>query len=70
MQEFKILDKVKWLLDYAEIYMFSSFPKVHLALKIKLEENMYSLIENIIRANLNPSFTDDKLKNHHFSLYL
>ncbi len=53
MKEFKILDKVKWLLEYGENYMFSSFPKVHLALKIKLEENMYSLIENCIRANLN-----------------
>ena len=53
MKEFKILDKIKWLLDYAESYMFSSFPKIHLALKIKLEENMYALIENCIRANLN-----------------
>lgn len=53
VKEFKILDKVKWLLDYAEVYMFSSFPKIHLALKIKLEDNMYSLIENCIRANLN-----------------
>lgn len=53
MKEFKILDKVKWLLDYAEVYMFTSFPKIHLALKIKLEDNMYSLIENCIRANVN-----------------
>ena len=53
MKDFKILDKVKWLLDYAENYVFTSFPKIHLALKIKLEDNMYSLIENCIRANLN-----------------
>lgn len=53
MREFKILDKVKWLLNYSETYIFASFPKIHLALKIKLEENMYSLIENTIRANLN-----------------
>ena len=46
MKEFKILDKVKWLLDYGENYVFTSFPKIHLALKIKLEDNMYSLIEN------------------------
>lgn len=53
MQEFKILDKVKWLINYSENYIFPSFPKVHLALKIKLEENLYSLIENTIKSNLN-----------------
>ncbi len=53
MKEFKILDKIKWLLEYTDIYIFSSFPKTHLALKIKLEENMYSLIDNCIRANVN-----------------
>lgn len=53
MHEFQILNKIKWLLNYSENYIFCSFPKVHLALKIKLEENLYSLIENSIRANLN-----------------
>ncbi len=53
MNELKILDKIKWLLEYTEEYIFPSFPKVHLALKIKLEENLYSLIENCIRANIN-----------------
>lgn len=53
MNEFKIFEKIKWLLDYAENYIFTSFPKTHLALKIKLEENLYSLIENCIRANVN-----------------
>lgn len=53
MEEFQLLNKVKWLCSYTEKYIFSSFPKVHLALKIKIDENLYSLLENTIRANLN-----------------
>lgn len=53
MNEFKILEKVKWLISYVDTYVYLSFPKIHLGLKIKLEDNLYSLIENIIRANLN-----------------
>lgn len=63
MNEFKILDKVKWLVNYSETYIFVCFPKVHLALKIKLEENLYSLIENVIRANYNKGNIRSKYQN-------
>ena len=53
MNNFLLLEKSKWLIRYSNIYIFPNFPKIHLALKIKLEENLYSLIDNIIRANIN-----------------
>lgn len=37
---------------YTEQYIFSSFPKKDLALKIRLEENLYSLVEYTIKANI------------------
>ena len=53
MNEFLLLNKIKALNMYTEQYIFSSFPKKDLALKIRLEENLYSLLEFTIKANVN-----------------
>ena len=53
MEEFKLLNKVKYLIDYSDEYILSSFPKSDLALKINLENNLYNLLENTYRANIN-----------------
>ena len=53
MNEFLLLNKIKALNMYTEQYIFSSFPKKDLALKIILEENLYSLVEFTIKANVN-----------------
>ena len=53
MQEFLLLNKIKSLNMYTEQYIFSSFPKKDIGLKIKLEENLYSLVELTIKANVN-----------------
>jgi len=63
MNELKIIDKVKWLINYCDAYIFSSFPKIHMALKIKVEGQLYSLIENIIRANINKGNIRRKYQN-------
>lgn len=53
MNEFILLNKVKWLINYSDKYILSNFPKVHISLKIKLQDNLYDLLENTIRANVN-----------------
>lgn len=53
MNEFLLLNKIKQLNIYTEQYIFSSFPKKDLALKIRLEENLYLLVEYTIKANVN-----------------
>ena len=53
MNEFILLNKIKQLNLYTEQYIFSSFPKKDLALKIRLEENLYYLVEYTIKANVN-----------------
>lgn len=53
MKEFILLNKIKQLNIYTEQYIFSSFPKKDLALKIRLEENLYYLVEYTIKANVN-----------------
>lgn len=53
MNELKIVSKTKWLINYFEIYIFSTIPKSLLVIRFKIEENLYSLIENISKANIN-----------------
>lgn len=53
-EEFMLLEKVKWLIEYTDKYiLLTNFPKVNLTLKIRLESNLYNLLENTIRANIN-----------------
>lgn len=51
--DFRLLNKIKFLLSYFNKYVFSSFPKNHLALKINIEKCLYNLLEESIRARLN-----------------
>ena len=53
MDDFKIMNKVKYLIRYADDYLFESFPKYHLAIKINLEKCLYNLLEESIRARIN-----------------
>lgn len=45
---------------YTEQYIFSSFLKKDIGLKIKLEENLYFLVELTIKANVNKGNIDKK----------
>lgn len=53
MNELKIFEKIKSLIKYANQYVLTSFPKVHTSLRISFQNNLYSLLENCIRANVN-----------------
>lgn len=49
--DFILYSKSEELIKYVNIYVFSSFPKVHLSLKINFENEMYDLLRNISKAN-------------------
>lgn len=53
MNEFIILNKIKWLIGYTENYIYLYFNKDKYVLKSKIEDNLYNLLENCIRANIN-----------------
>ena len=53
MNNLIILDKEKYLLQYIEQFIFASFPKSDLGIKFKIESNIYDMIENTVRANIN-----------------
>ena len=55
MQEFLLLNKIKSLNMYMEQYI-----KKDIGLKIKLEENLYFLVELTIKANVNKGNIDKK----------
>lgn len=52
-EEFKIITKIKYLIEYSDTYILCSFPKTEMTLKIKYEDNLYNLLENTYRANIN-----------------
>lgn len=52
-EDFRIVGKIRELMKYCDSYVFSSFPKSELALKIRLEKCLYSLHEECLRARLN-----------------
>ncbi len=53
MNELIVFSKCKSFINYVELYVNSSFPKYKLSLKIKFDNEMYGLLENIVRANYN-----------------
>ena len=53
MNELVIFNKIKWLIIYSDKYVFNSFTKVHINLKIRYQDRLYSLLENCIRSNTN-----------------
>lgn len=68
---FILLNKIKDLNIYTEKYIFTSFPKKELALKIRLETYLYLLVENTIKANVNVGNIKNKYqKEIIISIYL
>lgn len=51
--EFKLLNRIQKFIDYINKYVFTSFPKKDLAIKIRLENCLYELLECTIRARIN-----------------
>lgn len=52
-EDFGIVSKIRELMKYCDDYIFPSFPKKDLALKINLEKCLYNLHEECLRARLN-----------------
>lgn len=61
--KFIILNKEKYLLNYLDTYVISTIPKNYIALKIKLNDEIYKLIENTIRFNINKGNIRNKYLN-------
>lgn len=53
MNEFKLLNKTRYLLRYVEEDIVVNIPKVYNSYRVGLEEEVVKLNENIIRANIN-----------------
>ena len=53
MNEFKLMNKSRYLLRYLEENILVSIPKVHNSYRVGIEKNVVELNENIIRANIN-----------------
>lgn len=53
MDDFKLLNKSKFLFRYIEENILINIPKVHTSYRKGLEDNIVSLNYNIIKANIN-----------------
>lgn len=53
MEEFKLLNKARYLLRYLEENIIVNIPKVFINYRKGIEDNLINLNENIIRANIN-----------------
>ena len=71
MNNFIIFNKVKWLINYSDIYILNSFSKNHMSIKIRIQDNLYDLMENLIRSSVNVGNIRSKyLKEMLFNIYL
>ena len=61
--KFILLNKEKALLIYFEQYVLPAFPKNETSIKIKLSDEIYKLIENTIRVNVNKGNIRNKYIN-------
>ena len=61
--KFILLNKEKALLIYYEQYVLPTFPKNETSIKIKLSDEIYKLIENTIRVNVNKGNIRNKYIN-------
>ncbi|MEG1457451.1 MAG: hypothetical protein RSB00_04315 [Bacilli bacterium] len=52
-EEFLLLSKIKWVYSYSDKYIYPSFPKVFMTLKIELEKQLLKLLELVYSANYN-----------------
>ena len=53
MEEFKLLNKARYILKYLEENIIVNIPKVFTSYRKGIEDNVINLNENIIRANIN-----------------
>lgn len=53
MNNFIIYNKVQWLINYSDTYILNSFSKVHNSIKVRLQDNLYGLMENLIKSSVN-----------------
>lgn len=53
IKDLKAYMVIEELINYSEQYILSSFPKTESSIKIKFTDNLYLLLENVIRANVN-----------------
>ena len=63
MNDFKIATKIKELIYYYEKYISVLIPKSLIVIKFKLEDNLYTLIDNTVRANVNKGNVRKKYQN-------
>lgn len=53
MKELEVYKSIVDIIAYSNKFILSSFPKTEPALKIKFTDSLYSLLENVIRVNVN-----------------
>ena len=71
MNNFIIFNKVKWLINYTDTYILNSFSKVHNSIKVRLQDNLYGLMDNLIRRSVNVGNIRSKyLKEMLVNIYL
>ena len=56
MQSFKLVNKANELYDYSFTYILNKMPNKAKTFRISLETELYELIHNIYRANINYDF--------------
>ena len=68
---FIIYNKVQWLINYSDTYILNSFSKVHNSIKVRLQDNLYGLLDNLIRSSVNVGNIRSKyLKEMLVNIYL
>ena len=71
MNNFIIYNKVQWLINYSDTYLLNSFSKVHNSIKVRLQDNLYGLLDNLIRSSVNVGNIRSKyLKEMLVNIYL
>ena len=61
MQSFKLVNKANELYDYSFTYILNKMPNKAKTFRISLETELYELIHNIYRANIN--YESEKIRN-------
>lgn len=71
MNNFIIFNKVKWLINYTDTYILNSFSKVYNSIKVRLQDILYGLMDNLIRSSVNVGNIRSKyLKEMLVNIYL
>mgnify|MGYP004584643549 FL=1 len=71
MNNFIIYNKVQWLINYSDTYILNFFSKVHNSIKVRLQDNLCGLLDNLIRSSVNVGNIRSKyLKEMLVNIYL